>query len=666
MSKGKKQKIKLTPTIAQPLEGEVFDFAPAKPVAEPEASVPGVQLVDTKPSSEWVYAALPGLAAVLVYLNTLRGEFVYDDKRQIVRNLLIQDLSNFWTALSSDVWAFKAEAIGAASSNYWRPSFVFWMIFNFQLFGLKPLWWHVSNILTHAGVTLLAYFLLRRFDVSQLTAGAIALLFAAHPVHTESVAWISGSPDLIMALGVLGSLWFVKNLQMKQTPRDWALALLLFALALGAKEAAILFPLAVFALFWQPPKSEGNGLHWKQAALWATPFAALAFVYFLVRLAIIGQLTREQLDAPTPFEMLLSVPEIFCFYLRQTVFPLWIGPAYPLRAVTTDTIGVGNFIAPLLIAPLVLAALVWLARRTPLARLGLAIFLLFLAPAFNIGAFLREQAVHDRYLYLPLLGFLILVVPPLWEWLESRAKPLAYAVIAVVCALLAAQTARYNRAWLTPIGLFEAAVKADPSSALNHDSLAAEYTGARRWEDALNSYNQALALKRQTTSLAGRAQTLTELKRFDEAERDLLDITQGRVEVSSNYSLYQAYERLAITYERQNKLELAAKSLEEARKKLPQYAGAISDKIGIILVRAGRKDNAIAQLEAGKPYARKELLPESRSVFYHLGKLYAEAGKATEARGALQEYLALTANMQDPVTLQQRQDAAGMLQKLGG
>ncbi len=181
------------------------------------------------------------IAAVclLVFANSLSGEFVYDDLRQILRNQLIQDNSLIWRALVSDVWAFKGDGTIAAS-NYWRPTFTAWHILNFRLFGTNPYGWHILNLLLHTGVSVLAYLLMRRWRFSAMIACAIALIFAVHPVHVESVAWISGSPDLLFALAFLGSLWFAQNYAEKSRPRDLIFSLLLYAAALGAKEIGIL------------------------------------------------------------------------------------------------------------------------------------------------------------------------------------------------------------------------------------------------------------------------------------------------------------------------------------------------------------------------------------------------------------------------------------------
>src|SRR3982751_2314326 len=137
---------------------------------------------------EWKWV-LPILAVcVVVFANSLGGDFVYDDTRQIVRNTLIQDNALIWKALTSDVWAFKGDGTQAAS-NYWRPTFTLCNIINFSLFGMSPFCCHVANTVLHSRVCFMAYALLRRWAFSAVTAFTVALIFAVHPVHVESVAW---------------------------------------------------------------------------------------------------------------------------------------------------------------------------------------------------------------------------------------------------------------------------------------------------------------------------------------------------------------------------------------------------------------------------------------------------------------------------------------------
>ena len=164
-----------------------------------------------------------------------------------------------WKALTSDVWAFKGDGTQAAS-NYWRPTFTAWHIINFRLFGMNPLGWHVTNLLLHAGVCVLAYALLRRWAFSVIIAFSIAILFAIHPVHVESVAWISGSPDLLFSLAFLASLWFAQTYAETGKTNALILTILLYALALGAKEIGIVcLPIYYFALTGTETKPKKTG-----------------------------------------------------------------------------------------------------------------------------------------------------------------------------------------------------------------------------------------------------------------------------------------------------------------------------------------------------------------------------------------------------------------------
>ena len=267
----------------------------------------------------------------LVYANSTGGEFVYDDVRQIAGNVLIQDSGLAGKALTSDVWAFKGDGTVTAS-NYWRPTFTAWCILNFRLFGLDPYGWHVLNILLHIGVCLLAFLLLRKWGLSGLLAFSITLIYAVHPIHSESVTWISGSPDLLFGLFFLGSLWFAgKARESGRRNLNLALAIVFYCLALGAKEVAFLcFPIyyLVFSRDGENPDKPGSN----KLNLTAL-FAAAALAWFLARWAILGTLSQPAEDAAGAFSAILSAPAVFVFYLKQIVFPYWLGINYSLRPV---------------------------------------------------------------------------------------------------------------------------------------------------------------------------------------------------------------------------------------------------------------------------------------------------------------------------------------------
>lgn len=624
------------------------------------------RIITTSSFSDWkselIFLIPALLLGVLLYVNVIDGAFVYDDVRQITKNPLIQDSSQIWRALSSDVWAYKSGG-NIAASNYWRPTFVLWLIINFKLFGIdSSTGWHITNILLNACVIALAYFFLRRLEVSRIIAGAIVLVFAAHPVHTESVAWISGSPDLLLTLALLGSLWFVKSLSEARTPLNWALALVLYAIALGAKEVAILFPLIVFVFLWNPNKKN-------EAVKTAAPFALLAVAYFILRLSILGSVSQPPIGAASFESAVLSLPSVFTFYLRQLVFPYWIGPSYPLRPVTN--ISLTNFIIPLAVSAGALFVLVKLALRSLAGRLGFVLFLLPLLPAMNITAFLPEQIVHDRYLYFPLLGFLMIVVPALAKAVEHLAKQteekslrVMFAALAVCCVPLSVQSFVYNEAWMSNISLWEWGTKTDPTSSFNFMQYGAELVEAKRYGEAKTAYDRSIEISPNAGAYMGRARIFIEQKKFADAESDLQAVIKMPNEQVPAYVLYQSYESFAVTYQEQAKLNEAFNILIQGRTRLPQYAAALTEKIAIVLYQGGQKEQALVELEKYRAQARNELLPESRFVFYRLGLLYAEFGRKEDARAALQEYLSLTQGIKDKETTQTRIAVQEELKKL--
>lgn len=634
-----------------------------------ERNVPSKPSQDRQSISIDFWWLLPALVlGFLVYFNTLNGEFVYDDLRQIVRNTLIQDGSRFWQAMTSDVWAFKGGE--EAVSNYWRPSFVFWMILNFRCFGLQTFGWHLTNILLHVGVVALVFALSRRLGLSRPIAAAIALIFAVHPVHSESVAWISGAPDLILAAALLGSIWFVDLLSEKPTPFRWALAIALYVIALGAKEVAILFPLVIVALLLPNGDQDGKRASPARPLSITWPFLGVAIIYLIARYAVLGTTQRLPDGAATLGQTILTAPAGFAFYLRQMIVPYWIGPSYPMRAVADVNIGMMNFVIPLIVSVAAGCWMIWMASRSKTARIGLAIFLVPLLPTFNIAVFHPEQLVHDRYLYLPLLGFLLLTIPAIASLFQriasaqtSQAGLAVFIIVAVFAIPLGAQTVRYNRAWTSNLALWEWGVQSDPNSAYNYQQYAVQLHQARRRDEAVRAFDRSNEIHPMPTTYVSRATTLIDLNRFAEAERDLREVTSKEVAQVSGYTMYQAYERLAILKTQERKVNEAVDAITEGRRRLPQYRAALTEKLAIILYQGGDKQRAVDELNAVQVQARTETLPESRLVFYRLGLLNTELGHPQEARAAFQEFMSLTQNMGTPEISRARTHTESELRK---
>ena len=604
------------------------------------------------------------LAAVAVapFTGSLRGAFVYDDVKQIAGNPLIQDHRHVWKALVSDVWAFKGDR-GEAWSNYWRPGFVLWLMLNHSLFGLRStLGWHAASVALHAAATLLAYGLLLHLGLSWILAGAVCLLFAVHPVHVESVAWISGSPDPLLSVFLLGALWCALAARGHRRAAAWTAAVLLFVAALLVKEIAVLFPLVIAVAWWAAGQGAGRRERALAALRAAAPFALLSAVFLVARVLVLGHV-----QVATPWRMgirgvLLNFPQLLCFYVGQSLWPGFLGPSYPLRAVRPGSLTAAGFWIPLLIAAVIALLAFCLARGRVAGAVGIALFVLLLLPAFNIDAFIPEQLVHDRYLYLPLLGLLMALAPPLAEaagrlfHLDApRAHGVVLGLALCLSVPLAMKTARYAAAWTSELALWERGIRSDPGSSFNWAQYARALAQDGRLDAARAASDRALAIGPVTSGFLTRAEIALRQGRFPDAEADLLKVLADQPDNPL------VYERLALCYQGQGRLADALATLRRGREWVPYRACAFGSNLAVLLYQAGRKDEALEELERLRPLTATEPSAACRMGLVRLGSIYAERGREAEAARAFEEYLQQSAPFDDAETRATREMVARRL-----
>ena len=192
------------------------------------------------------FVILVVVISALPFLPALRYGFVYDDDVQVVATVAVRNVQSPANYFLTSVWALRNSAI-PINFNYYRPLFYSWLRVGATLFGVHPLPWHLAVLLTHLAVAVLVFFLLRRHLRDPWMAVAGTLVFGLHPVHIESVVWISGVTDLLAALGILGS--FLIWLRKMEPPRAGLLigSLVCYGGALMCKETAVVLPAIVFA-----------------------------------------------------------------------------------------------------------------------------------------------------------------------------------------------------------------------------------------------------------------------------------------------------------------------------------------------------------------------------------------------------------------------------------
>ncbi len=636
-----------------------------------------------------------GAVMALVFSNGLSGGFVYDDSKQILQSPLVREPDYFWPAMTQDVWAFRAQGDEVAS-DYWRPVFMLWLILNHRLWGIESaVGWHGMNLLLHLVVTGLVYGLVRRMGASRAVAAAIAALFALHPTHVESVTWISGSPDLLVALFVLSSWYCVWVGQEKKQWGWFAAAMALFFLSLLAKEIGLFYPALVFiTLVWlrhgslrQRVVGAGKG---------SLPFVAVALFYFFLRLQVLGQFAAAKAWTVSTASLLLTQPSLIFFYLRQSLFPLWLGPSYPVRAVTPEVVSLGNFWLPLVALLLLVTLLGYLLvsfraiepGKTRLIGLGLTLFALFLLPVLSFRYFIPEHIVHDRYLYLPLFGFLLAFVPALsllWTMGEQPVTPRQEAWVLLLCLALclplAGRTMGYNAAWKSDLALWTRGVATDPTSRFNLTQYAYFLRQAGEYEAAFAAAQTVLDQQPPNPSFYDYIQlTTARLEQVDiwlaQDQLDPIDQTLALVfstapqptnqyeQVALDNLWQRAYERLSLRYQQSNEPDLAIEAMRLGRIAVPGRACSFTTNLSVLLYVSGQKQPALAELESVADASQSENTPLCVMVHFYLAQLYTEAGRPDEARSALETYLRLSQTFYDARTLQLRATSQEMLAQL--
>jgi len=344
---------------------------------------------------------------------------------------------------------------------HYRPLYMLWLMANQQLFGMVLPWWHLTSLLLH----LLAIFLVYKVGVKVLqepwTAALAALLFAFHPIHVESVSYVSASSDLLATVFMLlAFLAYSRFREQSAHPFYLAASMLMAALAMLSKETAAIFPLALVAyeiLREGPPGPQ----RWGKRLVWTLPFFGVVAAYAAVRTLLFG---RNLGPGPGMDRMvaLWDAPLVLLVYVRNLLWPVRLSFFYPDEWGTQWTFGKG--LAAVLI--LVAGAFVWRRYRgSPGVRLQLVwTAILFVIPVASVSALRKQDWVHDRHMYLVSVPFCLLAAAILTDLRLSRKVSIVASSLLAVSFLVitAVQVPKFK----DELSVYGSALKVAPHNVL--------------------------------------------------------------------------------------------------------------------------------------------------------------------------------------------------------
>lgn len=485
--------------------------APRAGSASPVAPVPRGDRIPGEAGARRRFLLPLVLAAVAVipFLNSLHGDFVFDDLEIVRDNPFVNGRVSATGLLT---WSHE-------SATWYRPLTMFTYAANHRI-GAEPFGFHLVNVLLHAVVSVEVFYLARGF-VPSAAAAVTALLFAVHPIHTEAVSNIVGRAELLAAAFVLASLLaFRRGAGAAPGGRLWwrGLSVLAFTAALLSKESAIsAIPMLVLLHLWiRRERKLGPLLDG------ITPFLASAAAYLAVRWLVLGALTLPQppqfLDNPlahvSASARLQTALVVLWDYLALLAVPWQLSADYSYNAVPlvvspADPRFVAALVGWALIALTVSAA----ARRTAVPLVSVLFFVLPLLLTANVLVPIGTIKA-ERLLYLPSLGWCLALGWLIGSWSQAQPRRALVALLAV-SAVLALRTWVRNHDWRDSVSLFEATTRAVPASAKAHHNLAVAYDLAGRWDDAMMHFRRALAIFPPYASAACGVGRIYERRRID-------------------------------------------------------------------------------------------------------------------------------------------------------
>jgi tetratricopeptide (TPR) repeat protein len=440
-----------------------------------------------------LWLALLTIAAVagLAYANVYANAFLFDDELLIVRNAYLGSFTYLADLLTSS----SAAGAGGADSFY-RPLQAILYLLTVQLFGIQPFAFHALNVLLHAGVACMVFLLGQKLGARRDILLIGTLVWVAHPIHTEAVAYMSATADPLHALLVLLGLYVWQP----GKPRALFLSLLCFIAALLAKEAAIVFPALLCVLIFFRGENRFRWRDYWRDYLPTLPFWGMAALYLILRATVLDfdntySFFAEENDYTRSFWVrLYTFLSTLPGYLRLLLWPsdLHLERMIPIPGTLFDA----QVLCGLLLVGLWIAALVFYLRgksRGAFAFMGAWFFTAYFPCS---GLVVPVNAVFlEHWMYLPGMGFVWGAAWALKNWqpkMEAEGIFIASAFLAV--SALIALTLMQNATWKDPITFYTRILTLETGSARVHNNLAMAYDEAGQRAKAEDLYQRAIAL----------------------------------------------------------------------------------------------------------------------------------------------------------------------------
>ena len=531
------------------------------------------------------------LMTLAVYWQVINSDFINLDDPSLVYNNPYVKKGVTWEGLR---WASSADLDSdSPHSDFWIPATLLSHLITSQIFGMEPWGHHLVNLVLHLFNTLLLFGILYRMTGGLWPSAFVAALFAVHPLHVESVAWVTERKDVLSGLffflTLLSYIWYIDRPNLNR----YLVVVLTFTLGLMSKPMLVTLPFVLLLLdCWPLNRLSLSDLRGPSSlnTVWKLVREKIPLFILTIGFSMTTYLSMERTEGGLalwerlPFWSRVGNSfQSYASYIHKMVWPTDLAVFYPHPE---DMISISETIGPILLLMSITLFVIWRVRQQPYLAIGWFWYLGMLVPV--IGLLQNgNQSMADRYTYLPLVGLFIIIawgVPDLFgRWQFRRVLPI---LASGLLFLLIISTSKQVSYWRNSVSLFEHTLTVTERNYLAHTALGMALSEQNKAEEAINHFEQSLQI---------------------------------------NPTFAYTYHAMGIALAKVGRTEEAALHISEALKLKPDYAGA-HYSFGVESYKAGKIEEAMDHY-----FTVIDINPDHAGAHYNLGHIYAEQGDITNA-----------------------------------
>ncbi len=556
-----------------------------------------------------------------------------DDNIYVTENRYVQE----GLSLKSVVWASTSKYGG-----HWHP--ITWLshMLDYDLFGLNPAGHHLINLLFHIANTLLLFLVLCRMTGAPWQSGFVAALFALHPLHVESVAWVAERKDVLCAFFWMLTTWaYVRYVESRRIIR-YGWMVLCFVLALMSKPMAVTLPFVLLLLDYWPlgrfnagkTSTDGRGDQLLRLILEKIPLLILTVTSSIF--TFLEHMRTGTVVSFSSFPLGLRIGNAvvsYVTYIAKMIWPSRLAILYP----HPSSLPLWEVTGAALLLMIITVAAILAAKRRPYLIVG---WLWYLGTLVPVIGFVQAgiQARADRFTYIPLIGLFIMIVYGVTDAVAVwRHRKLAFAAstVLVLCVLLVT-TFSQVKVWQNDLTLFEHTLRVTQKNYVIHNNLGVVLAKQGRDEEAAAHYKRALEINwRYADANYNMGAYLARKGKYREAMTRLVEALRA------NPRKPEIYNQIGVILVDQGKSQEAIPHFKEALRFNPNFEEAHRN-LGTALLQSGRDQEAVDCLNQAL-----RMDPRDAKAHSNLGVALGRQGKIQEAMAHFDEALRINPSYAD-------------------